>query len=46
VEGFKEAWTEKSTKHYIRFHQVDAEGEKLTVQLNWSNIKSEGGQNV
>jgi hypothetical protein len=41
VEGFKEAWTEKSTKHYIRFHQVDAEGEKLTVQLNWSNIKSE-----
>lgn len=44
VEGFKEAWTEKSTSHYIRFYQVDAEGERHTIQLNWSAIKTKGGE--
>ncbi len=44
VEGFKEAWTEKSTSHYIRFYKVDAEGEKVSIQLNWSSIKTTGGE--
>lgn len=40
VELFKEAWTEKSTSHYIRFYQVNSEGEKVNVQLNWSSLKA------
>lgn len=46
VEGFKEAWTEHSTAHYIRFYQKDAEGKKTTVQLNWSAIKVKGGSDA